>query len=43
MAKTPEGDLEDLCSIPRRVVVYLCPNAYIVYDSELCLSFLSTK
>lgn len=43
MAKTLERDIEDRCSVLRSVVVYLYPNAYIVYDSELYLSFLSTK
>lgn len=42
MADTLQGNL-DLCSIPRSGVVYLCPDTYIVYDSKLCFSFLSTE
>lgn len=42
MADTLQGNL-DLCSIPMSGVVYLCPDTYIVYDSKLCFSFLSTE
>lgn len=42
MAETLEGNL-DICSIPSSWVVYLCHDTFIVYDSKLCLSILSTE